>query len=287
MSAEKYTQEQILSGIWIVCSEVPELDLTFDFNISFDFDARLSEYFTPSFSSGSLGDWIGSAMGEEDAFTEFAHVLAWFFGFTCSVEEWNNYFGLNATSREEWEREHAPHFTFRRLVKFIQERAKPIPLEPITMLGKPCLTAGIFRGLEHLARQIDPKATRFGPSTPIRRCLRGVWLRLFWHRLRWMFQDQLPPPRQITLSSRGFLHSLLFKFSVGLLIAIWSGDLSGVLAGIGTTFALFIPLGVIVAYINNRLNPLPKEIETFGDLSRVLAAIIQDQQSEAASCSTP
>jgi hypothetical protein len=43
----------------------------------------------------------------------------------------------------------------------------------------------------------------------------------------------------------------------------------------------------MVAFINARLNPLPEGIETFGDLSRVLAAIILDQQTEAASCSIP
>ncbi|MGH7169017.1 MAG: hypothetical protein ACRELF_08210 [Gemmataceae bacterium] len=281
MSAETYTQEQILSGIELVCSEVPEFDLPFDL------DTRLDEYFAPSFGSESLGDRIGRLMGEEDAFTQLAQALAWFFGFTCSLEEWNNYFGLNATSRDEWERDFAPHFTFRRLVEFIRERAKPISLEPITMLGKPCLTAGIFRGLEQLVRQISPKATKIAPSTPIRKCLRGVLVHGLWYRLRWMFDGQLPPPPRITLSSRGFLHSLIFKVAIGVLIAIWRRDLSGVLAGIGTTFALLIPLGVIVAFINARLYPLPKGIETFGDLARYLAVVTEDQQTEAASCSTP
>jgi hypothetical protein len=164
---------------------------------------------------------------------------------------------------------------------------KPISFVPITLLGKPCQTAGSFRGIEQLVQQTNPKGSRFAPSTPIRERLRGVPLQRFWNRLRWMLDDQIPPLPRIKIASRGFLHSLIFKFCIGLLIALWKRDLSGVLAGVATTFALFIPVGVIVAFINNSLCRLPKGIETFGDLARYLAVIIADQQSEAASCSTP
>jgi hypothetical protein len=66
---------------------------------------------------------------------------------------------------------------------------------------------------------------------------------------------------------------------------VWSW--AGVIVAFIVSFVLFIPVGVMVEFINARLNPLPEGIETFGDLARVLSAIILDQQSEAASCSTP
>jgi len=213
--------------------------------------------------------------------------LQWTFGFKCPKKEWDTFLGLHIKDPSEWEKTIAPRLTFRALAEFIREKLEPISFEPITMLGKPCLTAGVFRGLERLTKQIDPKVRQFAPSTPIRARLRGFRLRSFWSKLQWIMEDQLPDPPQITFRSRGCLHSLIFKLGTGLLIALWQRDLAGLLEGLGVTVALFIPVGVVVAFINAQLNPLPKGIETFGDLARVLAAILLDQQTEAASCSTP
>jgi hypothetical protein len=275
MSAEKFTQEQIFEEICIYWREDLGLEKPFEL------DSRIDHHL----SNDDFWKLIGLA--EECDFADIISGLEECFGFSCLDEEWIRYFGLSARSREEWLQKFAPHFTFRRLVEFIEEHVKPISFEPIPLLGKPCLTAGIFRGLEQLVEQTNPKATRFAPSTPIRERLRGTPLRRFWNRLRWMLDDQIPPLPQITLSSRGFLHSLFFKIGIGLLIAVWRWDFSGVLTGIATTFALLIPIGVIVAFINERLCRLPEGVETFGDLARVLAAIILDQKTEAASCSTP
>jgi hypothetical protein len=269
MSANMFTQQQILSGIRLVWKEAlnyvspihPEMNFAEQFQAHREFaDIDLSDVF---------------------------YRLERTFGFKCSKKEWHTFLGLHITDLSEWEKTVAPRLTFDALAQFICERLKPISLEPITILGKPCLTAGVFRGLELLAEQIDPKVRKFAPSTPIRTRLRGFRLRCFWSKLQWIMEDQLPPPPQITLSSRGCLHSLLFKLSAGLVIFLWRRNWEGVLAGIVTTVFLFIPMGIIVALINDRLNPLPEGIETFGDLARVLAAIIQDQQTEAASCSTP
>ncbi|MHB1426013.1 MAG: hypothetical protein ACYC3I_22850 [Gemmataceae bacterium] len=269
MSAEAYTQEQILCGLRIIWGEVLDSEEPLKLDMRFFDEFRAGGRF------------------EEIDFGDVTWRLQRDFGFTCALVEWKTFLGLPIQDTDVWERDIAPRLTVRALIDFIRDRLEPISLEPITLLGKPCLTAGIFRGLERLAGSVDPEVIRFGPSTPIRNCLCGLRLRCFWNRLRWIVEDQLPPPRQITLSSRGFLHSLLFKFCLGLLIAIWRRDLAGVLTGIGTTFLLLIPMGTIVSFINERLNPLPEGIETFGDLARVLAAILLDQQSEAASCSTP
>ncbi len=275
MSAEQFKQEQIFEEVCIFWRE--ELGLEKPFNPDSRIDHHLS----------NDDFWESIGLKEEYDFADIISGLEERFGFSCIDEEWNRAFGLSVRRREEWLQKFAPHFTFRRLVEFIEKHVQPISFEPISLLGKTCLTAGIFRGIEQLVRQTNPTATRFAPSTPIHERLRGATLQRFWNRLRWMLDDQIPPLPRIKISSRGFWHSLFFKCGIGLLITIWRRDLSGVLAGIATTFALLIPVGMVVAFINQVCCRLPKGIETFGDLSRVLAAIIEDQQSEAASCSTP
>lgn len=268
MFAETYTQEQILSGIRIYWRECLNIDDSFAPDMRIDHHLR------------QVGWW------EEIDMMDVAYGLERRFGFTCSRQEWLDYFG-DGLEAEEWELLAAPRLTFRGLADFIRERLEPISLEPINLLGKPCRTAGIFRGLERLAGQIYPKVTRFAPSTPIRARLRGIRLYYFWSRLRWIVEDQLPPPPQITLSGRGFLRSLSFKCFLAVLIAFWRRDLTGFIAGLVLTPFLLIPVAWAVDFINARLNPLPKEIETFGDLASILAAIILDQRNEDASCLKP
>ncbi len=269
MPANTFKQEQILSGIRIVWKEA----LNYDSPISPEMN-----FFEQSMANGPF---------EDIDFWDVRFRLERTFGFKCPKREWHAFLGLDITDKDEWEKTIAPRLTFHALAEFIRERLKPISFEPLTILGKPCLTAGVFRGLERLTEQIDPKVRQFAPSTPIRARLRGSRLRCFWSKLQWIMEDQLPDPPRITFSSRGCLHSLLFKLGAGLLIYLWRRDWEGAIAGIMTTMFLFIPMGIIAAVINAHLNPLPKEIETFGDLARVLAAILLDQQNEAASCSTP
>ncbi len=279
MSAKTYSQEQILSGIRIFWREELNCKSPIDPDRSFIEQLKAEDNF-------------------DDLFRIVPPGLERLFGFACAVKQWEDILGIRLEWRTHlgiyflensstWEKKNAPRLTFRALAEFIREQLNPIMLEPVTLLGKPCLTAGIFRGLEQLAAQVKPKVKPFGPSTPIRRCLRGVRLRRFWSRLRWMIEDQIPPPPKLTLSTRDCMTSLVIKFGIGPLIALWRGDLEGLLLGVGWTFMLLFPMVWIAGFIENRLNPLPDGIETFGDLAQVLAAIILDQQSECASCSTP
>ncbi len=269
MPANTFTQEQVLSGIRIVWKEA----LNYDSPISPEMN------FAEPFKADGPYEDIDLA----DVFYRLERT----FGFKCPKKEWHAFMGTDLTDLDEWEKTIAPRLTFRALAEFIREKLKPISFEPLTILGKPCLTAGVFRGLERLTEQIDPKVRPFAPSTPIRARLRGFRLRCCWSKLQWIMEDQLPDPPRITLTSGNCLHSLLVKLGAGLLIYLWRRDWEGALAGIVTTISLFIPMGILVAFINDRLNPLPKGIETFGDLARVLAAILLDQQTEAGSCSTP
>lgn len=264
MSAPRFTQEQILSGLYIFLRE------DFGCKTLIDPDLRIDEFFKAD------GIW------EELDTGELAEELSNYFGFSCSLDEWEAFFGwttsAHARNVEEWEQLFAPHFTFRGLADFIRERAEPISFEPLTLLGKPCITAGIFRGLERLTEQIHPVASRFAPSTSIRACLRGSRLRRFWNRLRWMTEDRIPAPPRIKFGCGGFY----FKLAIGLLIALWHRDLDGLWLSLKVTAVLFIPTAFLVEFLNSRLNPLPKEIQTFGDLSRYLAVITENQQPQGA-----
>ena len=261
MCVNRYTQEQILCGLRILCAEN-------GCDYSFEPDTRLDDYFKAE------GIWDELDTGE------LAEEINAFFGFSCSVEEWDQFFGWRAGARDTdgWEQLYAPHFTFRGLADFIRERVEPIFFEPLTLLGKPCLTAGIFRGLERLTERIHPAASRFAPSTPIRVCLRGSRLRSFWSRLRWMTEDRIPAPPRIKLGCGGFY----FKLGIGLFIALWNRDLDGLWLSLKVTALLFIPTAFLVEFLNARLNPLPKEIQTFGDLARYLAVITENQQPQGA-----
>ncbi len=269
MSAKTYTQEQILIGLGIYWHEYLGCDSPIDPDMSFIDQLRVEGLY------------------EDIDFTDVRRGLQRLFGFTCSRSEWETFLGTHLKDPGTWEKTIPPWLTFRVLADFIGEHLKPVSFEPMTLLGKPCLTAGIFRGLERLAVQVNPRVQRFAPSTPIRQRLRGVRFYIFWNRLRWMLQDQLPPPQTIRFLSRGFLHSLSFKVAIGVMIALWKRDLDGFLAGIAVTLSLLVPVGWLAAVINWWRNPLPEGIETFGDLAYVVAAIILDQQSESASCLTP
>ena len=269
MSAEKYTQEQIFSGLRMIWRDA--LDFRTPLHLDMNFMAEFK---------------AGGAIDEIDIFDVFYRIQREF-GFTCAWEEWKAFLSLPTVDEDKWNREVAPRLTFRALAVFIRERLEPISLEPITLLGKPCRTAGIFRALERLAGQVHPAVKPFGPSTPIRARLKGFRLCRYWSRLRWIVEDQLPPPPQITFPIWRFLNHLFVKLGIGSLIALCRRDLGGLLEALAVTLLLFLPVGMVAAWINAQLNPLPKGIETFGDLARVLAAILVDQQSEAASCSTP
>jgi hypothetical protein len=265
MSAEMYTREQIFCAIRIIWREALGYEEPLDLDMRF------------------YDDFRGGGLFDEIDFGDVIFRVQRELGFTCALEEWKTFLGTHIQDADIWERDIAPRLTFRALADFIRERLEPITLEAITLLGKPCRTAGIFRALERLVGEIHPAVIRFGPSTPIRSRLRGSRLHRLWDRLRWMTQERIPLPYRIKLGCGGFY----FKIGIGLLIALWKRDLEGLWLSLKVTTLLFLPTAFLVEFLNSQLNPLPTEIKTFGDLARYLAAIIVDQQTEAASCSTP
>src|SRR5262249_1912306 len=158
--------------------------------------------------------------------------------------------------------------------------------------GQPCRTAGVFRGLEELVRRIRPQVRPIAPSTPIYTRLGKGQRHILWTSLRWITEERIPPPSTIPIPDRDFLtRSFYCKLGLAIFIAMWRdglvGLLIGVIGGIWSTYFFFVLLAWTLGFINYQINPIPKEIQTFGDLARFLAVVIGDQQTEAASCSTP
>ncbi|MGD8450720.1 MAG: hypothetical protein PVJ57_02780 [Phycisphaerae bacterium] len=112
-----------------------------------------------------------------------------------SLPEWKQHFGMDVRSRAKWEAEYGPRCTFAEFARFIAGRASAPTLEPVVVLGKPCLTAGAFGVIEHTVAAMQPGTPRFAPSTPVADVIRGRCLRQVWERLRWISEDRLPPLR--------------------------------------------------------------------------------------------
>lgn len=211
---------------------------------------------------------------DELDFADLFFVIERHFGFHCSREEWLEFCGFEGRNAEEWQRMVGPRFTFAALVRFIAERVDVISFESITILGKPCATAGAFRGIEQLAYQINENVERFGPSTAIRERLRGYKLYQFWQRLRWISAGKLPAPRRIEITKRSLKRAVLFKIALAVFGAALSGAWKSLVPGIFAGFLLIIPYVIAIGFINTRLiNPLPSGIKTFGDLARELAEV--------------
>jgi hypothetical protein len=268
MSANQFTQEQVFSGLRIIWREV------LDYETPLDLDMRF------------MDEFLNGGMLEEIDFGDVIYRLQRHFGFTCARKEWKDFLNLPAQDFEEWKRDIAPRLTFRALVNFISERLKPISFEPITLLGKPCLAAGVFRGVEQLVHQIRPKAQRFGPSTPIHERLSRWQRHALWDRLRWITEERIPKPPTVAIPNHHIGRGLWLKLVFGILIAVWQNGLKGVVIGLAvgvwSSYILCIILGVILGVINYRINPIPDPIETFGDLARYLALVTVDQQPQGA-----
>ncbi|MBK8270403.1 MAG: hypothetical protein IPK83_19755 [Planctomycetes bacterium] len=117
---------------------------------------------------------------------------------------------LGLTS-EEWEAQYAPFFNFGRLADFIAHRVDYFKIEPVSMMGRPCLTAGAFRFMQETAHRVDPRVRRFGPSSAIRSHLSGKKSRRFWTIVRAASGNRIPrlKPPESTPSMYAFKSSIV------------------------------------------------------------------------------
>jgi len=199
-----------------------------------------------------------------------------FFGFQCPQADWEEFFGCNLKTKDEWEAKAGPRFTFGGLADFIAERVEVVPLEPASVLGKACDAAGAFRAIETVARQLRPGIRAFGPSTPIRRVFIAGRLTTFWNRLRWMTEEALPPLRTTMVTKLRWACCAVGAFmsiviSIFAIVTTIHAEWLGALRGLGAALCAALCTVVIYQLLARADNRLPPGLRTFKDLATAIA----------------
>lgn len=215
---------------------------------------------------------------------EFLTELAEYFQLDWSERRWVVWLKLRGdnswTNRQrraawkQWNREIAPTIKVCDLVACISRRAPAPSLEPVTVFGHSCSAAGIFCGLCQLP-EVD--LLRVAPSTPLRKLGRLSRIRKLWKRIEWVSGVTLPPAKDIWPQSWPTLANVL---GGGIALGVFGASIAlgamqrGPLYQIGGTIISMAALIAVIAFcgaIVDRLhNPLPEEVETFGDLARFI-----------------
>ncbi len=149
MDAKRYTQPQVLCGLreaWEFATGIDEW-----------FDAETQIY---AFMKAD-GSW------DDLDLADIWFRLERFFGFTCSCEEWKDWFEFDVAKQnfEEWKQNIAPKLTFGALAQFIAKRA-PVTasFDPVPVFGRNCAAAGVFTGIQEVADKVMGHCQRFAPS---------------------------------------------------------------------------------------------------------------------------
>jgi acyl carrier protein len=240
-------------------------------------NTRMDQYFNDVAGADSL-EYLDLSFRLEDKL-----------GVKLSQDDWRFLSGSElCQSNEEWEVKFAPMFTFGRLAELVAHRAKLGRVEPATILGATSLSAGAFRCIETIAKEIDNKIKLFAPSTPILDCFEGRKLHQFWGRLRALSADRIPPLLfgriDQALAWLGGLWGIL------LCLALYAVMVWKLIVVFGFSVAdpfwkafLYFSLPVILLFLSSkalhflvaRLRPassvLPNGIETFRDVAKLVA----------------
>lgn len=210
---------------------------------------------------------------------------------------------LGLTS-EEWEAQYAPFFNFGRLADFIAHRVDYFKIEPVSIMGRPCLTAGAFRFMQEAAHRVDPSVEHFGPSSAIRSHLGGKKFRRFWTIVRAASGNRIPRlrPPESTPSINAFKSSIVLTPLIFICyslirwmyeinsLSIWPGQQQDPDYGLGhQVFSFLVRNGpsillisltiftvtYLVQLIRVRRKPSrsfgPEKFETFRDLAEFIA----------------
>jgi hypothetical protein len=252
---ERYTTEEVLGVLWATYPWKTSDDPSDTFA-----DMRLDEY----------DDWCLVSRYTR-AFLGFFKNLEDMFCFKATEEEW-----LPLAKKKT---------TMRELAQFIAERAPRREIRPLRILGRDCLSAGIFRQIQQVVSHVLRNDTGTAPSTPLRNALTKSQR----ERLRLCLYPLFP---KLGADSKLWHHSLLDTLTFvsfwgivaatllgGLLTAIpesWSiGPLLVVLGGF-ITFAglLLIPVFILMlvtsGLVNRNRGPFNLRIRTFRDLVMAL-----------------
>jgi hypothetical protein len=242
------TPEYVLSVFIDQHRQLSELDDMVDKTAVLTFDTTIAELR----AACDLVDWlqVGRALNAQ-------------WGFRYSDEEW--FFVL----------EPAKQRTLRGLCEFIARGARRIQIRPLTVLGKPCATAGAFMTIRSLLRDAGANVGEISPSTPLAGYARR-YAKTFLGPISRLAPNVIPP-----VKARAGLWGL-HEWCAGLGFLMLLVGLPLVVVGV-SWFGWIALIGIVlmianypVAWITHRFT-LPSSVEfgelkTFGDLARVIAA---------------
>lgn len=193
--------------------------------------------------------------------------------------EWRPSLGLDRVKgAEQWEREIAPQFTFEILAAFLVRRIAQMRIEPAEVLGRPCTGAGAFRLLQRVARSVQRRAVRFGPSTRVETILRGHELRLAWERWRWASTNRLPPLRRVWSHRLRDVWGWIIAGHIGLLLAIVVGVQTGwwtvaqAWCGGAAVMGSIAVVRTMICLLEHCENPLPEDLHDFRAVAKAMVA---------------
>jgi hypothetical protein len=253
VESKRYTQSQVLHGLreaWESATGV---------HGEFDADTEIYSYM----------DEDGS--GDDLDFHDVLLDIEVFFGFTCREAEWRDFFLLDMATEnpEGWLSSVGGRRTFGSLADFIAERAPVIAsFDPVYVLGRSCATAGIFTGIEQVAKTCPGWKSPFGPSTRIIEVMRGSTLDEFWTRLRWLTESAIPELPKPWRDSTDFAVCLGILTVIGGLIIAWLSS-SPIWIAVGLASAML--LCAAACLYKQAVNPIPRNIVSFRDLSVLIA----------------
>lgn len=253
MDAQRYTQSQVLYGLQEAWEDATGVDDPFDAD---------TQIYTHMLADGS---W------DELDLADIFYRMEKFFNFTCSINEWKDFFGFDVAERsfEDWQEEIAPQLTFGSLAAFIAARA-PVAASfaPIPVFGRYCDAAGVFTGIQQVAKSLRKDCPRFAPSMRIIDVMRGNNLDQFWMRVRWMTEHAPPALPQFWRDITFLAGNFGFLIAVCGAVAAWIGsDPVWLIPAISISVAVYS----IAVFYKEVANPLPSHIETFRDLSQLIA----------------
>jgi|GEM_PF-3049799 len=217
-------------------------------------------------------------------------------GILLTGDDWDYLTGFNlCKSRSDWEARYAESFTFERLSDLIVSRLKLPQVETVTILGVSSRSAGAFRAIEALLQEKMPSALPIAPSMKIKERFRRVSeLNCVWQNMRVMSNGRIPYLRYTGVLNRltylvdegGWLCVLLaalvafpLVFSVmAPPIGFWLSVLMACFFTLGFSAVPAVVL-LLIRFLFCMVMPhrrvgdyhLPHDIETFGDLARLIS----------------
>ena len=226
----------------------------------------------------NLIDWmmsLGCGIYDEVDFADIYYRIQVNFGTAASLEDFDQFLGGGVDEPKDWEREVKPTLTLGRLADWIAKSTSIPEYSAANVAGISCRPAGVFLELQSAVRSIAPRADAFAPSTLILDVIPAKGLNHLWGRLRFHTSNKLPKlewPNQKRAIRMGVISI------VGLCSSFAFAAIPG---QVGVT--LFIAVMVLSACFFLRSldlglegNPLPQEIETFRDLAKAMALMLDE-----------